>query len=322
VFNIIGRRKWYFLLSGLIILPGVIALLLWHLNLGIDFTGGSLLEVRIPKNPEPSEVRTVVAENGQPDATVVTSTGASDSLSYLIRTKAIDTPTKNGLVSALRAHFGSGPDDATAVIEDQFQSVGPVVGAETTREAIIAVAAASVLILLYLSWAFRQVPKPWRYGTCAVIALLHDVLVVLGIWAILGHLFGLEIDALFVTGVLTVVGFSVHDTIVVFDRIRENVGRFPGESFDRIVNFSVNQTLDRSLNTTLTVLFTLTALLLLGGVTIRNFVLVLLVGITSGTYSSIFNASCLLVVWENGDLGRLWRRLTGRRAPAPAAAAA
>ena len=322
MFNIVGRRNLYFLLSGLIILPGLIALLLWGLRLGIDFTGGSSIEVRVDKNPTPSEIRAVLAQNDHPEASVVTSSGPSGGTSYIIRTRALDTPAKNQLVSALRTQFGSGPSDTAAVTEDRFESVGPVVGAETTREAIISVIAASLLILLYLSWAFRQVPKPWRYGACAVIALLHDVLVVLGIWAILGRLFGLEVDALFVTGVLTVVGFSVHDTIVVFDRIRENVARFPGESFERIVNFSVNQTLDRSLNTTLTVLFTLTALLLLGGVTIRNFVLVLLVGITSGTYSSIFNASCLLVVWENGDLGRLSRRLTGRGAARPAAAAA
>jgi preprotein translocase subunit SecF len=321
MFNIVGRRNLYFLLSGLIILPGLIALLVWGLRLGIDFTGGSLIEVRIDKNPATSEVRAVLAQNDHPEASVVTSSGPSGGASYIIRTRTLDTPAKNQLVSALRTQFGSGQGDTAAVTEDRFESVGPLVGAETTREAIISVIAASLLILLYLSWAFRQVPKPWRYGACAVIALLHDVLVVLGIWAILGRVFGLEVEALFVTGVLTVVGFSVHDTIVVFDRIRENVARFPGESFERIVNFSVNQTLDRSLNTTLTVLFTLTALLLLGGVTIRNFVLVLLVGITSGTYSSIFNASCLLVVWENGDLGRLWRRLTGRGEATPAPAA-
>src|SRR6266542_783020 len=305
MFNIIGRRNLYFALSGLIILPGVIALLLWHLNLGIDCTGGIMVEIRLPHNPEPGQVRQVFLDHGLPEASVVTSTDPSGTTTYLIRTRNIDTPKKNEVLQDVSSKFGN-------VTEDRFESVGPVVGAETTKWAIVSVIAASALILVYLSWAFRQVPKPWRYGACAVIALLHDVLVVLGVWAILGKLVGIEVDALFVTGVLTVVGFSVHDTIVVFDRIRENVGRFPGESFERVVNFSVNQTLDRSLNTTLTVLFTLTALLLLGGGTIRNFVLVLLVGIVSGTYSSIFNASCLLVVWENGELARLWRRLTGR----------
>jgi preprotein translocase subunit SecF len=309
VFNIIGRRNLYFLLSGLLILPGVVALAVWGLRLGIDFTGGSLLELRLAQEAAPAQVREAFASRGLPDASVVTSRDASGATSYLVRTPAIDTPKKNEVLEELRNRFGS-------VTEDRFESVGPVVGAETARKAILAVAAASGFILLYLSFAFRQVPKPWRYGACAVLALLHDVLVVLGLWAIFGRLFGLEVDVLFVTAVLTIVGFSVHDTIVVFDRIRENVARFPAEPFERVVNFSVNQTLDRSLNTTLTVLFTLTALLLLGGATIRNFVLALLIGIISGTYSSIFNASCLLVVWENGELGRLWRRLTGRSKPA------
>jgi preprotein translocase subunit SecF len=307
VFDIVGRRNLYFLFSGLLIVLGIAALLVWHLRLGIDFAGGSLLELRLAQEAQPAQVRDVFVQHGLADASVVTSRDASGTTTYLVRTRTIDTPAKNEVLADLSAKFGQ-------VTEDRFESVGPVVGRETTFNAFKAVAAASIFILLYLSWAFRQVPKPWRYGACAVIALLHDVLVVLGLWAILGEFFELEVDALFVTGVLTVIGFSVHDTIVVFDRIRENVARFPGESFERVVNFSVNQTLDRSLNTTLTVIFTLTALLLLGGGTIRNFVLVLLIGIVSGTYSSIFNASCLLVVWENGDLGRLWRRLTGRRA--------
>ena len=311
MFNIVGRRNWYFALSGLVILPGLLALIISTVTtgspvkLGIDFTGGSALDLSIGQQPTPAQVREVFVQHDLPDTSVVTSSGAAGQPGYLIRTRAIDTPKKNEVLDDLRSKFGD-------VTENEFQAVGGVVGAETTNKAFLSVLAASVAILLYLSWAFRQVPKPWRYAACAVIALLHDVLVVLGIWSILGRLFGLEVDALFVTGVLTVVGFSVHDTIVVFDRIRENVTRFPSESFERIVNFSVNQTLDRSLNTTLTVLFTLTALLLLGGATIRSFVLVLLVGITSGTYSSIFNASCLLVVWENGELGRLWRRVTGR----------
>ncbi|MBI3973097.1 MAG: protein translocase subunit SecF [Chloroflexi bacterium] len=315
MFNIVGRRNAYFVLSFLIILPGIIALALWGLRLGIDFTGGSMLEFRLGQDAPPAQVREVFLQHGLSEASAVTSKDASGRTVYLVRTQAIETPKKNEVLQTLGTRFDS-------VTEDRFESVGPVVGSETTKWAILSVLAASGFILLYLWWAFRQVPKPWRYGACAVFALVHDVLVVLGLWAILGYFFGLEVDALFVTAVLTVVGFSVHDTIVVFDRIRENVARFPGESFERVVNFSINQTLDRSLNTTLTVIFTLVALLLLGGATIRNFVLVLLVGIASGTYSSIFNASCLLVVWENGDLGRLWGRVTGRGAPQPAVSAA
>jgi preprotein translocase subunit SecF len=305
VFNIIGRRHLYFVLSGLLILPGLLALILWGPRLGIDFTGGSVIEVRLEQSPEPAAVRDVVVQAGYAEASVVTSTDTSGRASYLIRTRSLDTPTKNALLQQLGQSFGT-------VTEDRFETVGPVVSSETTWNAFKAVGLASLAILAYLWFAFRQVPKPWRYGTCAVIALLHDALLVLGLWAILGRLVGLEVDSLFVTAMLTVIGFSVHDTIVVFDRIRENVRRFPGESFERIANFSVNQTLDRSINTGLATVFTLTALLLIGGATIRNFALVLLVGIISGTYSSIFNATCLLVVWETGELGRLWRRLTGR----------
>ncbi|HEX2033050.1 MAG TPA: protein translocase subunit SecF [Chloroflexota bacterium] len=305
MFNIIGRRHLYFVLSGLLILPGLLALILWGPRLGIDFTGGSVIEVRLEQSPEPAAVRDVVVQAGYAEASVVTSTDTSGRASYLIRTRSLDTPTKNALLQQLGQSFGT-------VTEDRFETVGPVVSSETTWNAFKAVGLASLAILAYLWFAFRQVPKPWRYGTCAVIALLHDALLVLGLWAILGRLVGLEVDSLFVTAMLTVIGFSVHDTIVVFDRIRENVRRFPGESFERIANFSVNQTLDRSINTGLATVFTLTALLLIGGATIRNFALVLLVGIISGTYSSIFNATCLLVVWENGELGRLWRRLTGR----------
>ncbi|MCX5985751.1 MAG: protein translocase subunit SecF [Chloroflexi bacterium] len=303
MFDIIGRRNIYFLISGLMILPGLIGLAIWGLKLGIDFTGGSLVEVRLGSNPASAQVRSVFVDAGLTDVSVITGS-TTDALgkTYLIRTKTIDAGTKSDLLAKLGSAYGP-------LTEDRFESVGPVIGRETATNAFLAVIGASVLILLYLSYAFRQVPNPWRYGACAVLALLHDVVLVVGLWSILGQLFGLEVDALFVTAILTVVGFSVHDTIVVFDRIRENVSRFPGEMFERIVNFSVNQTLDRSINTSLTVILTLTALLLLGGATIRGFVLVLLVGIVSGTYSSIFNASCLLVVWENGELGQLLGRL-------------
>jgi len=197
---------------------------------------------------------------------------------------------------------------------DRYETVGPVVGAEIASRATLAVAIASLGILLYLWYAFRRLHAAWKYGACAIVALLHDVLVVLGISSILGRIAGLEVDSMFVTAVLTIIGFSVHDTIVVFDRIRENAIRHPGEGIETVVNHSLLQTLGRSLSTSLTVIFTLAALVLFGGLTTRTFALTLLIGIVSGTYSSIFNASQLLVIWENGELGRLFGR--GRRAEA------
>jgi preprotein translocase SecF subunit len=204
----------------------------------------------------------------------------------------------NQMLGKLQSHFVNSGIYMSVL---QNATVSGSVASETTRNAVLAVIAASVLILLYIWFAFRKVDRPWRYGTCAVIALLHDVLVVLGVFSILGWLIGFQIDALFITALLTVVGFSVHDTIVVFDRIRENMTRRTSETFDQVVNASLVQTMARSLNTSLTVIFTLSALTLFGGATIRPFTLALLVGIVSGTYSSIFNASMLLVMWDRHE---------------------
>jgi preprotein translocase SecF subunit len=201
----------------------------------------------------------------------------------------------------IQATILKGSNTYTYVINNA--TVSSSVAADTSLKAFLAVLASSVFILLYIWFSFRKVAKPWRYGTCAIIALLHDVLVVLGVFSILGWLFNIQIDTLFITALLTVVGFSVHDTIVVFDRIRENMQRRSSETFEQVVNASLVQTMARSLNTSLTVLFTLSALTLFGGVTIRTFTLTLLVGIFSGTYSSIFNASMLLAIWEKGELG-------------------
>ncbi len=204
----------------------------------------------------------------------------------------------NQMLGKLQSHFVNSGIYMSVL---QNATVSGSVASETTRNAVLAVIAASVLILLYIWFAFRKVDRPWRYGACAVIALLHDVLVVLGIFSILGWLIGFQVDALFITALLTVVGFSVHDTIVVFDRIRENMTRRTSETFDQVVNASLVQTMARSLNTSLTVIFTLSALTLFGGATIRPFTLALLVGIVSGTYSSIFNASMLLVMWDRHE---------------------
>lgn len=308
--NIIGRRYLYFRLSLLVIIPGTIFLIIFGLRPGIDFSGGSILELQLSKPPNIPVIEQILTNDGFPDSVVQTVNDPGTPNAVNIRTKSMsNTPQNNQLAKVegdIQAQFGK-------VTQLQFQSIGPVIGAELTRKAIYAVIGASVLILLYIWYAFRNVPTPFRFGICALAALLHDVLVVMGIFAILGKLFLVEIDALFVTAMLTVIGFSVHDTIVVFDRIRENLTRRSGEPFETVVNNSIVQTLARSLNTSITVLLTLLALYLFGGVSIRLFVLALLIGIFSGTYSSIFNASCLLVVWQNREFKQFVPRLLGLR---------
>ena len=308
--DIVGKRSWYFTFSLIIIIPGLISLLLWGLPLSIDFTGGALWQLQFTSPKEvvqPADVKTIFGNAGLTDALVQTSRTVSDNDTIIVRTKQIDAATKTTLQDGLRSRYGE-------FIEQRFDNVGPAIGGEVTRNAAIAVALAAVFILGYISFAFRKIPNPFRYGACAIIALVHDIFVVLGLASLAGHFLGWEIDSLFLTALLTVIGFSVHDTIVVFDRIRENIVRYRGQAFESIVNRSIIETIVRSINTSLTVIFTLTALALLGGVTIRTFVLTLLIGILSGTYSSIFNASPLLVVWENGEVGRFFRRVTGRGA--------
>ena len=292
--DIIGKRYLYFGISLLVIIPGLIALFLWGLPLAIDFTGGSLLEVRFEQNlPEPSQVIALYKEFGIGDATVQTSADHT----IIARSKNMDEATMNKLVKAMEDRFHSKVEIV------QFSNVGPSVGKEVAQRAMGAVAIAALAILLYITYAFRGVPHAVRYGTAAIIAMLHDVFVTLGVEAILGHFLHWEADAMFLTAMLTIIGFSVHDSIVVFDRIRENSRRYRRLPYEKLVNHSIVQTLDRSINTQLTVMLTLLTLALFGGITTRHFVIILLVGIFSGTYSSIFNAAPILIVWEN----REWR---------------
>ena len=312
MFDIVGKRYWFFALSLLVIIPGLVSIgIHWAqkgqpLPLAIDFTGGSIMELQFKSltSPiQPGDVETILAENGFGSSVVQTS--GTDTL--VIRTKEMDQAAKVKIQDGLRNRYG-------AFTEQRFDSVGPAVGAEVSRTAVLAVLAAAAGILIYLWFAFRQVPNAFRYGTAAVIAMFHDVFVMLGLASIFGYAFGWQVDSLFLTALLTVIGFSVHDTIVVFDRIRENMIRHRGETFDLIVNHSIIQTLDRSINTQLTVMFTLLAMVLFGGVTIRHFVTILLLGVFSGSYSSIFNAAAILVVWENQE----WRTWFRRQTPATA----
>lgn len=306
MFNIVEKRQWYFLLSALIIIPGLVAMVYSitmfgsPVKLSIDFTGGTLLELRLDQPVQPAEVREVFVDNGYV-GTVVTTTADG---TVLVRTKPMETEDKAQLMDPLRDTFGP-------VEELRFESVGPAVGAEVTRTAAIAVAVAALFILLFIIFAFRKVPNAFRYGVCAIAAMIHDILVTVGLFSVAGLILGWEADALFLTAILTVIGFSVQDTIVVFDRIRENIPKRRGEPYETIVNRSLLETIHRSLATQLNAIFVLVALLIFGGATMKQFVAVLLVGLLSGTYSSIFNAVPLLVVWQTG-------RVVGRRRKATA----
>ncbi len=293
--DIIRHRYLYFAISLVVIIPGMLALIAWGLPLAIDFSGGSMLELQFASAPpQPAQIIQIYNQLGiEGGAQVQTSTNNL----LIIRSKEIDEATKNKVLSAIQKTYNTTPT------VNQFNTVGPTVSGEVARSAALAVGIASLGILLYITFAFRGVQHAFRYGVAAIIAMLHDVAVVVGMGAILGHFLHWEIDSLFLTALLTVIGFSVHDTIVVFDRIRENTLIHRRLPFNTIVNHSIVQTLDRSINTQLTVLLTLLALALFGGVTIHTFVITLLVGVFSGTYSSIFNASPILVVWEN----REWR---------------
>jgi preprotein translocase subunit SecF len=359
MYDIVGKRNWYFALSALLTIPGLIFIALGGLKPSIDFTGGTVWQARYESRPSAQEMKAELASLGHPDAQV----RQLDNGYLEIRTEPIDlapaptpiptpAPTASPTASASGAPSGSpaastspsasvsasasasaagaapspsasppavakgtefaalqekliarfGPGDPRSVT-----TVGPIIGLELIRSSAILIVIGELFILGYLWLRFG-----FRFGTAAIVALLHDVIVVVGIFAILGYFVGLEFDALFVTALLTIIGFSVHDTIVVFDRIRENRVRHAGEPFGAIVNHSILQTIGRSINTSLTVVVTLTALLLLGPATIRTFTLALLLGVVSGTYSSIFNASQLLVVWYEWDAKRRATRSAAR----------
>jgi preprotein translocase subunit SecF len=298
MFRLMERRGLYFAISLLFMLPGIIYMA-WSLStkghllpLSIDYTGGTLWEVRFSEPQQAVDVRKIFTDAGYNDTAAFT---IADDRTIQLKLKTIDADEKARLAAALEAQFG-------AFEERSYRSIGPTVGGEVSRAAIIAVAIASLLILLYLAFAFRQVSHPVRFGVCAVIALVHDVLVTLSFVCIMNLLFGWEIDALFLTAILTVIGYSVNDTIVVFDRIRENYRRYRNEDLNAIANRSIIETAPRSLGTGMTSMLTLVAILALGGATLQQFVAVLIVGMISGTYSSIFNATALLVAWEEKSL--------------------
>jgi len=299
LFHFVERKWWYFLFSALLIVPGVIFLAIGGLPPSIEFKGGTLLEVSFATRPDDTAVKTFFTSHGHDEATVQGVTGGVE-----IRTTEMLPPELAATETGLKETFG--PD--TKITNSSV--VSPSFSAELIQNAAKSIALASLLIVLLIAWAFRNFGwAAFRYGIAAIVALLHDALIVLGLFAILGFFFKVEVDSLFVTAVLTIIGFSVHDTIVVFDRIRENLRLNPGEALNPVINFSIMQTLARSVITSLTVVFTLLALFLFGGFSVRNFALALLIGIISGTYSSIFNASQIVSLWQEVEDRVRHRRL-------------
>ncbi len=305
--DIIGKRYLYFLISLILILPGIVGLVIWGLPMSIDFTGGSIVELRFESNSVPTlqDIRDIYAQFGFTDAEP-RSSGLNE---LVIRTQHMDDSVNREIITTIETQL------ETKITMLRFESVGPTIGKEVTTRAIGTVALAAFAIMLYIWFAFRGVKNAYRYGISAILAMLHDVAVVFGIQAILSHFLGWEVDSLFLTALLTVISFSVHDTIVVFDRIRENAAHSRKDSFETIVNGSIVQTLTRSINTQLTVFLTLLSLVILGGSTLRHFIIILMVGLLSGTYSSIFNASPILIVWENKEW-RTWFRKSKHTAAA------
>ena len=301
--DFVGKRNWFFLVSLIVILPGVIFLIIAPgLKPGIDFTGGSSLTFDVTDSVSQDELRVVLADVGQPDAVVQ----RMDDSTFFVRTKELDDDQKDNVIAEIQRQVSPGGVTLLA-----FDLVSPVVAAETVLNAFYAVLAATVGIFLYLWWAFRNVPSPLRYGAAAVVALVHDSMVVIGIFAILGKLMDIEVNTMFLVAILTVIGYSVNDTIVVFDRLRENILLYPNRTLARNANVSIMESMSRSLNTSLTLLFTLLALLLVGGETIRIFLWVLIIGVVAGTYSSIGIATPMLIVWQSGAIGRFFGRLRG-----------
>ncbi len=312
MFNLVEKRRWYFIGSGIVILLGILAMVVSTLRFGtpvrlsIDFTGGSIFVLTFDTPVDEEMIREVFAENGVSEA-IVQRVGAAEEKTWQVRTKEMSP-------EQVQAVLGGFEERGAPVRRDllTYETVSPIVGGEVTRAAGGAVLVASLIILAFIWWSFRRVPHAFRYGAAAIIGMVHDLLIALGFFALMGILRGWEVDALFLTAILTVSGFSVQDTIVMFDRIRENLPRYRTEPFERVVNRSILETIHRSLATQLNAIFVMVAIILFGGATIRPFISTMLVGMLSGTYSSIFIAVPLVVVWE---------RMSERRRRAARAAA-
>lgn len=294
--NIIGKRKIYFIFSSILIILSIAALAKWGLKLSIDFTGGAVSEISFDIRPD----RSLLIEEALRDLDLgnvaITPSGNNE---FIIKTKTLDEDAHQKMISAVTAKFS----DAK---EMKFDSIGPVIGAELKTKAIWAVLTGILGIGLYVSWAFRKVSRPvssWKYGVVSVLTLFHDIIIPIGAFSFLGHFMGVEIDIAFIAAILTILGYSINDTIVVFDRTRENLIKHNVNDFEQVVNKSVNQTLIRSFNTSLTVIIVLFALYIFGAESLKYFALALIIGVIVGTYSSVFIASPLLVEWQKRSAG-------------------
>lgn len=289
--RLLNYYKYLFAFSGIILVLGIVSLAVFGLKLGIDFKGGTVSEIEFQQSVDQDKIRSILDNQGIKNYQLQ----LAGEKGVIIRTESLEKEQHDKINSEIKAQVGE-------FTEKKFDSFGPIVGEELKKKAIYQLLLVSIGIVLYIAYAFRKVSRPitpWQFGLSAIISLVHDLLIVLGIFSLLGHFYNVEVDSLFVTAILTVLGFSVHDTIIVFDRIRENLKVYAGQSTEFIVNHSISQTLVRSLNTSLTVLFVLLAMLLFGGETIRFFVLALFIGIAAGTYSSIFVAAPMLVLFQN-----------------------
>lgn len=294
MFNAVKNRIYFYIFSGALIVLSLISIFVWKLNLGIDFRGGTVLEISSPNIVDNFDKVKTSAGNVGITIETISSSGNDKAI---IRTKNLSTDEHNKLLAAINTNLGGNTS------EESYQNVGPTVSHDLTTKAIWAVVIASIAIILYVAYAFRKVPKPassWAFGITAVIALIHDLIITTGFVSVIGHFFNwMQVDSLFITALLTIMGFSVHDTIVVFDRLRENLIRHPERKLETLASDSILQTISRSINTSLTTILVLTALFVIGGESIKHFVLILIAGIAFGTYSSIFIATMLLVSWNN-----------------------
>jgi len=294
MYNIIQKRKIWFTFSSILVVISLLAFMIWGLNLGIDFTGGSIIELKF-SNYTPSNEE-IISSLSALDQSTINIQSSSDN-TILIRTISLNESDHQILLKSLNKFNIEGENSFE---ELRFDSIGPIIGQELKQKAIYSIFIVLLAIIFYIAYTFRKVSRPvesWKYGISAIIALAHDIIIITGIFAILGRFMDVQIDSYFVTALLTVLGFSVHDTIVTFDRTRENLPKHQDKTFLEVVNLSVNETIVRSLNTSFTTFIVLLSIFLFGGATIKYFVLALMLGAIIGTYSSIFLASPLLMVW-------------------------